>query len=98
MVVRQRRRGGWRREGLRTFGQREMSVDLPGRVIHRVNVYVRLTLADDFNDIRRRKRPNRCNVPDITAVWLRRVGVDVKHDLAGMAQIRVAMDMLTGFR
>ena len=96
VVIRPGRRRGRRCENLRAVGQGEVAVDFTARIIDGVNVQIRLALADDFHHVRRLQRSHRLNRPDIAAIRLRRGRIHVKHDLAGILEIGIAVDMLAG--
>ena len=91
-------RGGWRRiEYLAPVCRCEVAVNFAGRVIDGVNIDVGFAFLDHLDDIGRRQSPNRRDVPHVAAVGLWRSDVNIEHDLAWIAQVRIAMNMFSGF-
>ncbi len=97
-VVVRPRRGGWRRiERLAPVGRCEVAVNFAGRVIDGVNIDVGFAFLDDLDNIGCRQSPNRRDVPHVAAVGLWCRHVNIEHDLAWIVQIRIAMNMFSGF-
>ncbi len=91
-------RGRWRRiERPGPVCWYEVAVNFAGRVIDGVNVDVGFTFLDDLDDIGRRQSPNRRDVPHVAAIGLWCRDINIEHDLAWIAQVRIAMNMFSGF-